>query len=109
MNEVKKPRKPLLYYYGIVMLVIFLFNTLVLPLFARAQVKEVDYGTFMTMTENQEIGRVQMQDNQIIFTDRAENPTIYKTGLMDDPDLVYRLRHREPSSAARSSRKCRRC
>ncbi len=92
MNEVKRPRKPLLYYYGIVMLLVFLFNTLALPMIAKAQVKEVDYGTFMTMTENNEIGRVDVQDNQIIFTDKnEESPTIYKTGRMNDPNLVERL------------------
>jgi len=92
MNEVKKPQKPIFYFYGIVMLIIILFNTLVMPMLAQMRVKEVDYGTFMSMTENSEIGRVDVQDNQIIFTDRDENiPTIYKTGRMDDPGLVERL------------------
>ena len=90
MNEVKQPRKPLLYYYGIVMLIVFLFNTLALPMIAKAQIKEVDYGTFMTMTANQEIGRVDVQDNQIVFTNK-DDTQIYKTGLMDDPGLTERL------------------
>lgn len=92
MNEVKKPQKPIFYFYGIVMLIIILFNTLAMPMLAQMQVKEVDYGTFMTMTENNEIGRVEVQDNQIIFTDKnEEKPTIYKTGRMDDPNLTERL------------------
>ena len=91
MNEVKQPRKPLLYYYGIVMLIVFLFNALAVPMLAKLQVKEVDYGTFITMTENQEIGRVEVQENQILFTDKTEE-TVYKTGLMEDPGLVERLK-----------------
>jgi len=92
MNEVKQPKKPLFYFYGVVFLLIVLFNTLMLPMFARMQVKEVDYGTFMTMTENKEIGKVEIQDNQIIFTDKQEeNPAVYKTGRMEDPNLAERL------------------
>ena len=90
MNEVKSQKKPLLYYYGIVLMVLMLFNFLAMPWLARQQIREVDYGTFMTMTENQEIGQVEVQDNQIIFTDK-ENLIIYKTGLMYDPTLVDRL------------------
>ena len=93
MNEVKRPKKPLIYYYGIVILALILFNFIAMPMIAKAQVKEVDYGTFMEMTENKEIGQVEVQDNQIIFTDKnEEEPTIYKTGIMNDPDLVSRLR-----------------
>lgn len=92
MNEVKKPNKPLIFYYMIVMMIIFLFNSLVMPWLAARQIRQVDYGTFMTMTENQEVGQVEIQYNQIIFTDKnAEKPQIYKTGLMDDPGLVERL------------------
>jgi len=92
MNEVKKPKKPLLYYYGVVMLVLMLFNLLIMPQIMKAQVKEVDYGTFMEMTQNQEIGLVEVQDNQIVFTNKdKENPVIYKTGLMNDPGLTERL------------------
>ena len=90
MNEVKKPQKPIFYFYGIVLVIIILFNTLAMPMLAQMQVKEVDYGTFMTMTENKEIGRVDVQDNQIVFTD-LEDEQIYKTGVMDDPGLVDRL------------------
>lgn len=91
MNEVKTPKKPLIYYYGVVMLVLMLFNFLAMPWLAQRQVREVDYGTFMEMTENQEIGRVEVQENQILFTDK-EDTQIYKTGLMNDPDLIYRLK-----------------
>ena len=91
MNEVKKPQKPLLYYYGIVLLIVLLFNSIAMPWLLERQVKEVDYGTFMTMTENQEIGRVEIQDNQILFTDKQEEPTVYKTGRMEDPNLAERL------------------
>ena len=91
MNEVNKPKKPLIFYYCIVMIALMLINSLAVPLIAQHSIQEVDYGTFMEMTENKEIGQVQQQDNQIIFTDK-EGTKIYKTGLMDDPDLVQRLR-----------------
>lgn len=91
MNEIKTPKKPLLYYYAIVMLALMLFNFLAMPWLAQRQIKQVDYSTFMEMTENREIGRVEVQDNQILFTDK-DNTKVYKTGLMNDPDLVYRLR-----------------
>lgn len=91
MNEVKQPKKPLFYYWGIVLLILLLFNFLAMPKLMEHQVVETDYGTFMTMAENKEIGRVQVQDNQIVFTDKDES-TIYKTGLLEDPDLVNRLK-----------------
>ena len=91
MNEVKSPKKPMLYYYAMALLVLLLINFLAVPWLSQRQVKEVDYGTFMTMTENKEIGRVEVQDNQIIFTNK-DDTQIYKTGLMDDPDLIYRLK-----------------
>ena len=91
MNEVKNPKKPLVYYYAIVILVILALNFLAVPWLSQRQVKEVDYGTFMTMTENQEIGRVEVQNNQILFTNK-DDTQVYKTGLMDDPDLIYRLK-----------------
>ena len=90
MNEVKKPKKPLIYYYGMVVIFMMLFNFLAVPWFMQRQIKEVDYGTFMEMVETKEIGSVQVQDNQIIFTDK-ENTQIYKTGLMNDTGLVERL------------------
>lgn len=92
MNEVKKPRKPLIYYYTIVLIAIILFNFLAMPLISGARVKEVDYGTFITMTQNKEVGKVeiQAQENQIVFTDKEEKQ-IYKTGMVDDPDLTQRL------------------
>ena len=70
MKEAKTPKKPLIYYYGIVLLVLFLFNLLVAPLLAKRQVKEVDYGTFMSMIEQQNIGVVEVDDAEIIFTDK---------------------------------------
>ena len=91
MNEVKKPKKPLIYYYTIVMIALMLFNFLAMPWMAQHSIQEVDYGTFMEMTENKQIGRVQKEDNQILFTDKEEKQ-VYKTGLMEDPDLVYRLK-----------------
>ena len=92
MNEVKRPKKPLLYYYGIIFLVLMLFNLLALPRFAEGQLVEVDYGTFMSMTENGQIGRVELQEqeNRILFTNQEET-TIYKTAMVDDPELTQRL------------------
>lgn len=90
MKEVKSPKKPLLYYYGIAVLVIFLFNMIVTPLLMQGQVVEVDYGVFMEMIEEKKVGRVEVQDSQIVFTDK-ENTDVYKTGAMDDPTLTQRL------------------
>ena len=90
MNEVKNPKKPLLYYYGIVLLMIFLFNALMVPSILNRQVREVDYGTFITMTEAREVGKVEVQEKQIIFTN-SDDSKIYKTGTMYDPELVERL------------------
>ena len=90
MNEVKTPKKPLAIYYMIVLVVILLFNLLAMPQIVEHSVKEVDYGTFMSMTEKKEIGKVQIQSDEIIFTDKEEKQ-IYKTGVMTDPDLVDRL------------------
>ena len=90
MNEVKKPRKPLMFYYGVAMVIILLFNLFVMPILESAVVTEVDYGTFMTMTQEKNIGKVEIQYNQIIFTDKADE-TIYKTGVMNDPNLTERL------------------
>ena len=92
MNEVKQPKKPLIYYYGVVMIIMMLFNFLAVPWFMQRQIKEVDYGTFMEMVEQKEIGSVQIQEdqNQIIFTDK-ENTKVYKTGMLNDPGMVERL------------------
>ena len=90
MKEVKSPKKPLIYYYCIVLLVLMVFNSFIVPLIARQQIKEVDYGTFMTMTEKGEIGKVEIESNQILFTDK-DGETIYKTGVMNDPGLTERL------------------
>lgn len=93
MNEVKRPKKPLIYYYSIVVLILLLFNFLAMPWIAQRQVREVDYGTFMDMAENHELGQVEVdqQENQIIFTNK-EGTAIYKTGMIPDPDLKQMLR-----------------
>ena len=90
MNEVKTPKKPLISYYCIVILLLLLFNMLVMPMISQRQVKEVDYNTFMEMTYNDNIGKVELQDNQILFTDK-DNTQLYTTGLMSDPELTQRL------------------
>ena len=90
MKEVKEPRKPLLYYYGIVLLIVLLFNLLVGPLLSQQQVVEVGYGTFMDMIDEGNIGLVQVEDTQIIFTDK-ERTTVYQTTPMEDPTLAQRL------------------
>ncbi len=90
MKEVKPSRKPLAIYYAIVLLVLLVINLVVMPWLAERQVQEVDYGTFMSMTEQENIGKVDIQSNQIIFTDK-DNKQIYKTGLMNDPSLTERL------------------
>ncbi len=90
VNEAKSPRKPFIYYYLIVLLVIFLFNALVMPLISGSRVEDVDYTTFMTMTLEENVGLVSVEDNQIVFTDKAEKQ-IYRTGPMDDPELTKRL------------------
>ncbi len=90
MNEVKKPRKPLIFYYVLVLLAMLLINMLLVPYMAERQVKEVDYGTFMDMTENKEIGEVEISDDEIIFTDK-DGTNYYKTGVMNDDGLVDRL------------------
>ena len=92
MNEVKRPKRPLIYYYGVIVLILLLFNLLALPKLSQWQVVEVDYGTFMSMTEDGQVGRVEIQEqeNLILFTDQAET-TVYKTAMVDDPDLTARL------------------
>ncbi|MBM6694591.1 ATP-dependent metallopeptidase FtsH/Yme1/Tma family protein [Pseudoflavonifractor capillosus] len=90
MKEVKSPKKPLIYYYGIVLLIILLFNLLITPLLSRQQVTEVDYGTFMDMIDDKDIGSVQVEDSQILFTDK-EDTVVYKTSPMEDPTLAQRL------------------
>ena len=90
MKEVKPSKKPLAIYYAIVLLVLLIINLVVMPWLAERQVQEVDYGTFMSMTEQENIGKVDIQSNQIIFTDK-DNKQLYKTGLMNDPSLTERL------------------
>ena len=90
MKEVKPSKKPLAIYYAIVLAVLLLLNLVLVPWMSERQVEEVDYGTFMTMTEEKNIGRVDIESNQIIFTDNEEKQ-VYKTGLMNDPELTQRL------------------
>lgn len=90
MKEVKNPKRPMAYYYALVLLVLLGLNFIILPYMTERQVKEVDYGTFITMTEDSKIGKVEVESNQIIFTNKDESK-IYKTGLMNDPDLTMRL------------------
>ena len=92
MQEVMKPRKPLIYYYVIVLIVLLVFNFLLMPWAAERQVREVSYDTFMQMTEEKDIGRVDInqEDNEIVFTNKEEDQ-IYKTGMVSDPDLTQRL------------------
>ena len=90
MKEVKTPRKPMAIYYALVLLMLLLLNLVLLPWMEERQIKEVDYGTFMTMTEEKNIGRVDIESNQIIFTDKDETQ-VYKTGLMNDTGLTERL------------------
>ena len=90
MKEVKTPKKPLAIYYAIVLVILLVLNFVVVPWASERQIKEVDYGTFMSMTEEKNIGRVDIESNQILFTDK-ENTQVYKTGLMSDPGLTERL------------------
>ena len=90
MKEVKPSKKPLAIYYAIVLCVLLVLDLVLVPWFSQRRIKEVDYGTFMTMTEEQNIGRVDIESNQIIFTDKDETQ-VYKTGLMNDPNLTERL------------------
>lgn len=92
MNEVKSPKKPLIFYYGIVLLILLLFNLLAMPLINQHRIEDVDYNTFVTMAENQELGQVevQAQENLILFTDKS-GETVYRTGMMPDDDLTQRL------------------
>ena len=89
MNEVKTPKKPLIFYYVMVFLLLMMLNFMAIPWMAERQVREVDYGTFMTMTEDKKIAKVEIDESEIVFTDKDGN--IYKTGPMNDPDLVQRL------------------
>ena len=85
MNEVKTPKKPLIFYYVMVFLLLMMLNFMAIPWMAERQVREVDYGTFMTMTEDKKIAKVEIDESEIVFTDKDGN--IYKTGPMNDPDL----------------------
>ena len=90
MKEVKNPKKPLFFYYGVILLVVILLNLIAGPMLMRHQVKDVDYGTFLSMIADKNIGEVEIDNSEIIFTDKS-NETTYKTGKMDDPQLVQRL------------------
>ncbi len=91
MNEVKRPRKPLLFYYCLVLILLLLFNWFILPQAAQSQIKDTDYGTFMTMTEKGQVDSVEIQQHQILFKEKGDDQTIYRTGIIDDPQLVSRL------------------
>ena len=93
MNEVKRPKKPLFFYYTIVMLLILLGNLVLMPWMQQRQIEEVDYSKFISMTENKQIGKVQIkaQENEIIFTDKKDKDIIYKTGMVNDDELTKRL------------------
>lgn len=90
MNEVKMPKRPILAYYILIFLAIFLFNSIFVPMLRENAVKEVDYSSFMTMTENQEIDKVQVEQDKILFT-KKDDTQAYKTALMNDPALIERL------------------
>ena len=90
MKEVKTPKKPLAIYYAIVLLILLVLNFIIVPWASERQVKEVDYGTFMSMTEQKEIGRVDIEASEIVFTNK-DNTQVYKTGVMNDPGLTQRL------------------
>lgn len=98
MNEVKKPKRPLLFYWGIALAVLLLINFLLVPRMSQRRVQDVDYGTFMTMTEENNIGQVEVQEQQILFTDKS-GENIYRTGRMDDPGLTERLHHSDAKFA----------
>lgn len=91
MKKVQKPKKPLIIYYLIALLVIILLNAFVFPMFIGGDVKEVDYGTFLTMVENKEVSKVQLEGDTIYFIDNSEEGQQYETTTFDDPDLVNRL------------------
>lgn len=95
MKEVKSPKKPLLYYYGIVLLVLVIFNVIVTPMITKSMVREVDYGTFMSKIEDKKIEDVQIEDNQILFTDK------------DDSSIVYKIRCDGRPDSDRASLRCR--
>ena len=90
MKEVKPPKKSLTFYYILVLAIMLLFNEMARPYFAQQQIEQVDYGTFMTMIDDKNIDKVELKDNQILFTDKNDHKT-YKTGIMEDPNLVDRL------------------
>ena len=109
MNEVKSPKKPLLYYYVVALLVVMLFNFIAMPWMAEHQIKEVDYNTFVTMTEQGEVGKVeiQQQDNRILFTS-ADEKTVYKTAMVPDDGLVQRREKDEQKQRQRDAEDDRR-
>ena len=91
MDKIEKPKKPLIYYYAIVLLVLSLMNLFAIPAMEQAKIQKVDYGTFMKMTENKEIEKVEITDTQILFKSKADKDQVYTTGLMNDPNLTERL------------------
>lgn len=106
MNEVKQPKRPLIYYYGLMLLLLMLFNFLFMPWLTKRQIHEVDYNTFVTMVEEGDVGaaEVQTQENLILFTSK-DGTTIYQTGMMPDTELTQRLLDAGVSTRARPLRK----
>ncbi len=91
MQQVKKPKKPMMFYYMVVLVILFLMNFLLVPQLLQPDVKEVDYGTFLSMVDKKEVSKVQIEDNMIYFQDKAEKPNYYETAAFEDPGLVDRL------------------
>ena len=91
MKKVEQPKKPLIFYYLIAMVVLILLNTLLFPRMLQPEIIDVDYGTFLTMLKNKEVGTAQVEEDTIYFTDKAERPALYSTNTFNDPDLVDRL------------------
>ena len=92
MKKVEKPKKPLIFYYLIALIILVLLNTFLFPnILGKNKVKEVDYGTFLTMVEGKEVSKVELNGDTIYFTDNSEEPKYYETTTFDDPNLVNRL------------------
>ena len=91
MQQVNKPKKPMMFYYMVVLVILFLLNFLLFPQLLKPDVKEVDYGTFLSMVDKKEVSKVQIEDDMIYFQDKEETPNYYETAAFEDPDLVERL------------------
>ena len=105
MKQVQKPKKPLIVYYLIALAALILINWVIFPMMTQGNITEVDYGTFLTMVENKEVSKVQLEGETIYFTDKNENPQQYETTRFEDPDLVNRLVNPAVNSAELRRRK----